>query len=91
MHKALFFTNLKSSYIRSINRTITKDNAFEALKIITSIDKLNVSQDEIYELSGNDYFLYKISKFKFKDGVFAPFIGLMTKKHGTIYPMSYDS
>lgn len=61
MHKARFFTNLHATRIRRIQRTITRNNAFEALKIVTAIDKLKEGEDGLYELSGNDYNLYKIS------------------------------
>ena len=38
----------------------------------------------------NNFNLYSIVEFKFREGVIAPQFGIITHKHGTIYPLEYD-
>lgn len=43
------------------------------------------------QLTAGDYNLYQIEMFEFYDSCFSPCFGLVTKQHGTIYPLKFDS
>lgn len=62
------------------------------MKIVSCVDRLKIDPlTGFSSLLGSDYYLFKLTKFKFYSHVFAPAFGIITKTHGTIYPLEYDN
>jgi hypothetical protein len=71
---------------------LNRENIFTILKIPHQIDTLKVNEHTgMYMLSGNDYNLYEINRFRFDVTTYAPCFGIRTKLHGTLYPLEYDA